>query len=104
MLLPACERAARRTLLPLHRGPHRRYNEMALDRLGAIEGWWSRQRRTDAAQSEAVQRIVLLQKALRRRLLDARQPLRLNVNCPIGAGLDFALLDTMADRLWEAPG
>lgn len=102
LLLPATERAARRIGLPLHRGPHRRYNEVVVDRAGQIELHWRkvRARNGDRADSEALMRFDLLQRALRRRLLD---PARwrgapLNRRDP---ALDFSHLDRMADFLWS---
>ena len=104
MLLPACDLAAVRMGLPLHRGPHRTYNEMVLDRLGTIEANWSarRARRHREADEGAVMRIALLQQALRRRLLDERTPLVLNRHQPLGEGRDFTLLDALAEELWIA--
>lgn len=102
LLLPATERAARRIGLPLHRGPHRRYNEVVVDRAGQIELHWRkvRARNGDRADSEALMRFDLLQRALRRRLLE---PARwrgapLNRRDP---ALDFSHLDRMADFLWS---
>lgn len=37
LLLPATDRATLRTGMPLHRGPHRRYNEMVIERVGRVE-------------------------------------------------------------------
>ena len=37
LLLPATEKASIRTGMPLHRGPHRRYNEVVIARVGRIE-------------------------------------------------------------------
>ena len=102
LLLPATERAARRIGLPLHRGPHRRYNEVVVDRAGQIELHWRkvRARNGDRADSEALMRFDLLQRALRRRLLEParwRGP-PLNRRDP---ALDFSHLDRMADFLWS---
>ena len=41
LLLPANDRAAVRLGLPLHRGPHRSYNELVFERVGQIEAGWS---------------------------------------------------------------
>jgi hypothetical protein len=104
LLLPARSEAARRLGLPLHRGPHRSYNAMVLERVGQIEAAWSvKARRTPAeAGEEALFRLTLLQQTLRRRLLDPPgRPLRLNRNDPLGAGFDFAELDAMAATLWD---
>jgi len=103
LLLPCSGDAALRVGLPLHLGPHRAYNGMVAERVGQIEGGWSRTRRKapDAALEQALMRLSLLQRALRRRLLDADRPrLRLNRHDPLGSGLDFAELDAMAELLW----
>ena len=71
LLLPATERSALRIGLPLHRGPHGRYNEMVVERVGQIEEDWStmRLRAPEVALEQALMRLTLLQAALRRRLL-----------------------------------
>lgn len=104
LLLPATDAATIRTGMPLHRGPHRRYNDVVIERVGRIEGSWSRLRLAypDTARSEAVQRLVLLQSALRKRLLSQRQRFLLNRKDPLGTGFDFAALDAMAESLWKA--
>lgn len=106
ILLPARTSAATRTGLPLHCGPHRDYNRMVIDRLGRIEMAWSRhcQGDSDAPRREALMRLAILQRALRRRILDTRRPVRFNRNDPLGAGKDFTLLDRMAEELWLATG
>lgn len=103
VLLPASELAATRTGLPLHRGPHRRYNALVAERLGQIEaGWAMRQTHSPlCAQDEAAMRLRLLQSALRRRLLrPGLRPILLNRNDPLGKGVDFSELDAMVDALW----
>ena len=105
LLLPAEATAARRLALPLHRGPHRAYNELVEERVGQIERDWStaRRRTPDRAAVDALMRLALLQGALRRRLLAAKAPrLRLSRQDPLGAGLDFTELDAMAEQLWRA--
>ena len=104
VLLPCTEIASGRFFLPLHRGPHSRYNELVFERLGNIEAKWQRARIIDGegAANEALMRIGLLQGALRRRLLSpTRRPIKLNRKDPLGLGLDFADLDAMADLLWK---
>lgn len=103
VLLPATDEAARRIGLPLHRGPHRQYNEVVIERFAQIAAQCqrSRRKRDDQAMVEALFRIDVLQRALRRRLLD---PARwrgeaLNRRDP---ALDFSHLDRMADQLWGA--
>lgn len=105
LLLPWQDAAALRSGLPLHRGPHRRYNAMVMERVGKIEAGWAaeRLRAPDQARHHASMRLAVLQGALRRRLL---RPLRLrfplNRNDPLGAAIDFTELDAMADTLWGA--
>lgn len=105
MLLPAREQAALRTGLPLHRGPHRLYSELVAQRVGQVERGWAaaRLRDRERAAGEALMRLALLQRALRRRLLDTRRRvLVLNRRDPIGRDLDFTQMDAMADALWAA--
>jgi hypothetical protein len=103
LLLPATERSAVRIGLPMHRGPHGRYNEMVVERVGQIEEDWaaSRLRAPEVALEQALMRLALLQAALRRRLLAETRRLRLNRADPLGAGRDFAALDAMAEQLWR---
>jgi len=103
LLLPASGEWAIRMQLPLHRGPHRGYNSMVAERVGQIEGDWSRMRLVapEIALDQALMRVDLLQSALRRRLLaPERAPMRLNRSDPLGSGLDFTGLDAMAEALW----
>lgn len=104
LLLPATHESALRLGLPLHRGPHRRYNSMVMDRVGQIEADWSRlrPRSPETARSQALMRIDLLQRALRRRLLQDRRPaVRLNRLDPVQSWPDFTALDTLAEELWS---
>jgi hypothetical protein len=103
LLLPASEQAARVLGLPLHRGPHWRYNRMVIDRVGLIESSWSRDRlrHGQAAIGAASFRLRLLQQALRRRLLQpGNRRMVLNGSDPALADSAFAELDAMADLLW----
>ncbi|MBD2841972.1 AHH domain-containing protein [Erythrobacter rubeus] len=104
LLLPATESATLRTGLPLHRGPHRRYNEIVIDRVGCVERDWSLRRAADPARAlfDAVFRLTLLQSALRRRLLTEQRRFVLNKKDPLGTGFDFRELDAMAETLWSA--
>jgi hypothetical protein len=107
LLLPADGESALRMRLPLHRGPHQAYNGMVAERVGQIESSWSRTRivAAEIALDQALMRFDLLQRALRRRLLGADRPrVRLNRRDPLGAGLDFAELDAMAETLWAGTG
>ncbi|MET0179745.1 MAG: AHH domain-containing protein [Novosphingobium sp.] len=101
MLLPASERAALRIGLPLHRGPHRSYNELVIERVGQIEAGWRRRGNSDAAVHEALARLALLQRALRRRLLDdRRERVLLSRRDPVVHAAHFAALDSLAEELW----
>ncbi len=103
LLLPASDGAVMRMGLPLHRGPHRAYNAMVIERVGQVESGWSelRCKAPEVALDQALLRLGLLQRALRRRLLDPlRKRLSLNRFDPLGAGVDFTELDAMAEALW----
>ncbi len=105
LLLPSRHEAAMRIGLPLHRGPHRDYNAMVMERVGQVERHWSRERlrAPEIALDDVLMRLTLLQKALRRRLLETQgRRLRLNSKDPIGHELDFTELDAMAELLWGA--
>lgn len=103
LLLPSSDESAVRLDLPLHRGPHRAYNTMVIERVGQVERTWSRDwfRHPEIAARQAVMRLGLIQRALRRRLLDRRgRRISLNRKDPLGRLVDFAELDAMADMLW----
>jgi len=106
LLLPASDAAALRLGLPLHRGPHRTYNELVMERVGRIEAKWSqaRARRPDCALEQALMQLTLLQGALRRRLLGQGRRISLNRHDPHGRATDFAELDAMAEALWGVTG
>jgi hypothetical protein len=104
LLLPASDGAAVRIGLPLHRGPHRNYNQMVAERVGQVEADWAslRLRAPEIALDQALMRLGLLQRALRKRLLSPVRRLMLNRKDPLGSGFDFSELDAMADGLWGA--
>jgi hypothetical protein len=104
LLLPASDNAAVRIGLPLHRGPHRSYNQMVAERIGQVEAGWAslRLRAPEIAFDQALMRLGLLQRALRKRLLSPVRRLMLNRKDPLGSGFDFSELDAMADSLWGA--
>lgn len=105
LLLPCDEGTALRTAMPLHRGPHRHYSELVIDRVGQIEADWSARslRDREAAGVQAHMRLGLLQRALRRYLLGSgRRRVTLNSQDPFGTGADFSELDALADALWGA--
>lgn len=107
VLLPASEQAASRARLPLHRGPHRAYNELVIERVGTIEMEWSQTRSRDEllAKNAAIARLRILQRALARRLLgEGRSCVVLNRRDPIGLGVDYRTLDAMSEQLWGATG
>ena len=102
LLLPANDSAAVRIGLPLHRGPHRDYNAMVIERVGEIEAHWSARRplAPEVALMEALEGLRQLQKNLRRQLLDQHHRLTLNRRDPFRSAVDFSELDAMADLLW----
>lgn len=104
LLLPANENSALKTGMPLHRGPHRQYNDLVIHRVGTIEQQWVKdcKRDSQAAMEDALFRLALLQTALRRRLLDERRRMVLNRKDPLGTGFDFSELDAMAAELWKS--
>lgn len=102
LLLPSSEAAALRTGLPLHCGPHRQYNELVFERVGQIEAGW-RASGSGEGDRTAIERLALLQRALRRRLLsDRRRAVSLSRRDPAWREADFAMLDAMAEQLWAA--
>lgn len=104
LLLPATDSSAIRVGLPLHRGPHRTYNELVAERVGQIESGWARSRHLapETALVDALARLQLLQRALRRRLLDQRRRVTLSRKDPLGSGVNFTELDSLVDELWPA--
>lgn len=107
VLLPGTEAAALNARLPLHRGPHRVYNELVFERVGAVEMEWSHTRSRDEllARDVALARIRLIQRGLARGLERGGDgPFVLNRRDPIGRDKDYSELDAMADVLWGAVG
>lgn len=104
LLLPSTDSTAQQTRMPLHRGPHHAYNAMVAERIGQIESDWSRLRpkAPEIALDQAIMRIDLLQRALRRRLLaEDRTRIKLNRSDRLGEAVDFSVLDAMAEALWN---
>ena len=104
LLLPANDSAAVAIGLPLHRGPHRDYNTMVIERVGQIEADWSARRPLlpEVALAEALEGLRQLQHNLRHQLLDQQHRLTLNRRDPFRSDVDFSELDAMADLLWPA--
>jgi hypothetical protein len=104
LLLPGNARTAILMGLPLHRGPHRAYNDLVIERVGQIESRWSSKQAASSSNEagiEAFYRLDLLQSALRRRLLDPRgKRIALNRSDPAHKQPDFFDLDAMIDKLW----
>lgn len=91
--MPADEAGALRTALPLHCGPHRHYNELVFERVGQIEARWHRGP-TPEGDRVALERLALLQRGLRRRLLsDRRRAVSLSRRDPAWREVDYTLLD-----------
>lgn len=104
LLLPANEQTSLDTGLPLHRGPHPVYNEIVIERVGSIESRWASIQPKDprTARNEALERMRLLQRALRLRLITERKGFVLNRKDPLGTGFDFSTLDAMAEKIWAS--
>ena len=104
LLLPATEQASLDTGLPLHRGPHPIYNELVIERVGRIESRWELVQRKNPriARREALERMRLLQRALRLRLITEEKTFVLNRKDPLGTGFDFSTLDAMAEKIWSS--
>jgi hypothetical protein len=77
---------------------------MVIERVGRIEAGWSDLRLRqglEAASEQALMQLWLVQRALRRRLLQGGgKRFALNRRDPMGQPLDFSELDAMADLLW----
>lgn len=103
LLLPAHEAAVLRLGLPLHRGPHREYNQMVIEKVGRIERLWSHHcaQQGDFAHRKALSRLERLQNRLRLNLLDQRSALHLSRKDPRRSSPDFSGLDALAEELWR---
>ena len=104
LLLPAREEAVHRLGMPLHRGPHREYNGMVIEKLGRIEAVWARERtrNADLADAVALTRIDRLQNKLRFKLLDQRAAPCLNRHDPLRKERDYSTLDALAEEMWRS--
>ena len=101
VLLPTTEAETLRCGLPLHRGPHPRYNALILMRAETIRAVyaWSRRRLWD--RLDCLYRLRLLQNAVRRALSGSPAfPVSLHQRDPMRARLDFGTIDEMIERAW----
>lgn len=86
LLLPATEKMAEQTGLPLHRGPHGRYDQLVAECLGAITN--------EATESSiAIYRRISELQGLLRRALQQDASLMLNRNDPRAASNPLLKLD-----------
>jgi A nuclease family of the HNH/ENDO VII superfamily with conserved AHH len=102
LALPATERAAAFWKMPMHRGPHRRYNELVAVRVATILSDLERGNGSQHARSEAIGRLNLLIFTLRRMLTADRPFILLSRRDPINSKVHFYDLDMACDRLWIA--
>lgn len=104
LFLPADEETALLARRPMHRGPHLRYNEMVIERVGRIERDFAATPDRERAANDALFRLTLLQRTLRRTLDSPAPWTPLNRRDPMSRAVDFTDLDAMADLLWQATG
>lgn len=102
IFLPSTEAAALRARMPLHRGPHRRYNDLVAYRVAAILREMDVGHRRFHARCDAVERLKLLTAALRNTLHRRHPPMSLNQRDPFASNVDFLALDSACDLLWSA--
>lgn len=102
MFLPSTEAAAMRSRMPLHRGPHRRYNDLVAHRVAAILKDMNAGRPCAGACRDAVQRLQILTAALRTALYRRAPFMALNQRDPFATHVDFSDLDAVCDILWSA--
>jgi hypothetical protein len=102
VFLPATEAAALRSGLSLHRGPHRRYNELVAYRIAAIFRDHSYVRYRQSARRDAVERINLLVNALRNVLTRSPPYMSLNQRDPFHNGVNFDNIDAACEAIWNA--
>lgn len=101
LLLPNTETEALRWGLPLHRGPHHRYNALILMRAENIRSAYARSRRRFWDRLDCLQRLRLLQNAVRRALLGSSAfPVSLHQRDPMRSSLNFGTIDEMIEKAW----
>lgn len=101
LFLPATEVAAIRSGLPLHRGPHRRYNELVAYRVATIFRDFGCIKHKASARCDAVERIHHLAGALRAVLYRSDPHMSLNQRDPFQSSVNFDNLDGACDLLWQ---
>lgn len=102
LFLPATEAVAIQSGLPLHRGPHRRYNDLVAHRIAAIFRDFPQIGYRQSARYDAVERIHLLAGALRASLYGSPPRISLNHRDPFNTAVNFTDLDSACDALWLA--
>lgn len=102
LALPATENAASLWKMPMHRGPHRRYNELVATRVANILADMERRSYSLPARSEAIGRLNLLICSLRRILTGDRPFILLSSRDPLNSSARFWDIDNACDRLWQA--
>lgn len=102
LFLPATEAAAIRSRLPLHRGPHRRYNELVAYRVAAIFRDYPRLACRQSERDDTVERIDLLAGALRAILYAPQPRMSLNRRDPLNQSVSFDHIDSACDAIWQA--
>lgn len=104
ILLPCTTEAAITHHLPLHRGPHRHYNELVAERIGMLMRTHFPNPLGPVHRYDALAALYLLQRGLKRGL--SRQPafIRLNRRDPLSRNVDFRELDKEVEMLWGVTG
>lgn len=95
LLLPSTEAAAQRLKMPMHRGPHRYYNDLVFECVNLIFAPFDFDKITHQEKQHVADEIAKLQATLKAMLRQNRCNLRLNRNCPnnrdcINSHLDMA--------------
>lgn len=101
LFLPATESAALHWKMPMHRGPHRRYNELVAIRVAAILLDLERRYYSLLARCEAIERLNLLISTLRRILTGGQTFIMLSRRDPINSQAYFRDIESACDSLWK---
>lgn len=102
LALPATEYAASLWKMPMHRGPHRRYNELVAARVASILIDMESRRCSLHARSEAIGRLNVLICSLRRILTGDHPFILLSRRDPLNSTVRFWDVDNACDALWQA--